>query len=1176
MARSFCKTWWGNAWLQALSHIDYSNRIPRGARYARNGAVKSVVIDDNKIKAKVQGSRRKPYSVTMVINKFSQSEIDQLMDGILAKPAIVSQLLNMNLSPTVLDIAKEARLKVFPSSWRDLNMDCDCPDWAVPCKHIAAVVYMVGLEIDNNPFLVFQLHGVNILEELKKRGMGIEEERNVTIPKWQDALSLCLPSVFADKEIPAEPEMLDFSKIAELGSALLRILPDEPPFYKDGNFLNIYTENLSKAKRQAGRLLAKKITIADAFKDENLQESTLSPSQDVLITMKDGLEFSTSRSSGKAKTAMSELLHLLDGISSENLRDCSDSVYALKMCYLLALHLLMRGNVKPLIFENVAHSYSVLWTPVSYDSQTEILLKQIDGLFPSGSVRIDVGKKTMKATLCPAWLMTSCFLTQLICGISKSLNWDNKVYRMFFSLESDTFTFTQIGEQSVPLSIKSWLDHLSVPDMRWRPVVMVRDEKEDGREFLLEMAVEDTQEDDPEMVSLRDIFVKQEYAIERFHILKDVSLLSSLVKGLDAYLGHEARLPLSLDNSEFTDFLFEMMPAMKLLGIKLVLPKSLQTILRPRPSVKLSAKQSDGKSFVRMDQLLQFDWRVAVGDELLDAAEFDRLVNHAEGLIRFKMNYIYVSAEDLVKLEKTLASQREMTPARMLQVALAGEYKGAKVELTPEVKRLIAEWTTLKDVPVPEEIHAQLRPYQERGYAWMYHNMRLGFGSILADDMGLGKTLQVITFLQKLKDEKLIDKKHALVVAPTGLLANWQAELQRFAPSLSVFLYHGAKRNLKDFSHDILLTSYGLVRSDANLLKKQKWQVVVIDEAQNIKNNDTAQSKAVRSVKADVHIAMSGTPVENRLSEYWSIMDFANKGYLGTIKSFKEEYANPIQDFGDVARADRFRRITSPMMMRRLKTDKSIISDLPNKIEQDEFAMLTPQQAALYKKVLDESMKVIEGFDETDSKQLFKRQGLILQMMLALKQVCNHPTQYLKDGKLVPSLSGKTEMLLDMVDSIVESGEKVLIFTQFKEMGDLLLKFIEERIGVQPMFLHGGCSIKQRKEMVDRFQQNKRSDRVFILSLKAAGTGLNLTAATHVVHYDLWWNPAVEAQATDRAYRIGQKENVMVHRFITNNTFEERINDMINNKRVLAEMTVSTGENWIGKLSNKELKEIFG
>ena len=1173
MARNFCKTWWGNAWLQALSHIDYSNRIPRGARYARNGSVKSVEFDDNKIKAKVQGSRRTPYTVTMEVNKFTKKETERLMEGILANPAIVPQLLNMNLSPAVLDIAKEAKLKVFPDSWRDLDMDCNCPDWAVPCKHIAAVVYMIGLEIDNNPFLVFQLHGVDILEELKKRGVGGDEKCNVTIPTWQESLSLLLPSVISEKQITQNPPMLDFSMIPELGDALLRLLPDEPPFYTDGNFLKLYTENISKAKRQTGRLLDKKVGLVEVFKKWEIKPVVLSPSVDLVITMRDGLLFEASRPSGKTKLNIPQLMSALDNIASEDLRDFSDTIYALKMSYLMALHLMMKGNVMPQILQNIDETYSVWWIPASSDAHTEELLKQMDALFPAESVRIELGKKKVKSTLRPALLMTSCFLTQLVQGTSKPLTWVNKAYRMFFSGES--YSFTEVGEKAIPLGIKSWTDRLTVVNMRWRPVLMVRDEDENARKFLLEMAVEDTQEDEPQMICLRDVFVKSAYSRERFDILKNLSLLSSLVGGLEHYLAHEAQLPMSLGNQEFVTFLFEVMPAMKLLGIKLLLPKSLQTILRPRPSVKLSAKQNDGKSFLRMDQLLQFDWKVAVGDDLVDAEEFARLVGHADGLIRFKQQYIYVSAEDLKKIEKTFASQREMTPARMLQVALSGEYKGAKVELSPEVKALIKEWTTLKDVPVPKEIHAQLRPYQERGYAWMYHNMRLGFGSILADDMGLGKTLQVITFLQKLKDDGAIDKKHALVVAPTGLLANWQAELQRFAPMLSVSLYHGVKRDLKDFSEDILLTSYGLVRSDVDLLKKQKWQVVVIDEAQNIKNHDTAQSKAVRSLKAEVHIAMSGTPVENRLSEYWSIMDFANKGYLGTAKAFNDEYAKPIQDFGNAACAERFRRITSPMMMRRLKTDKTIISDLPDKIEQDEFASLTPSQAALYQKVVDESMSIIMGKDETDSKQLFERQGLILQMMLALKQICNHPTQYLKDGKFVPSLSGKTEMLLDLVDAIREAGEKVIIFTQFKEMGDMLQLFIAERTGAEPMFLHGGCSIKQRKDMVDRFQNN-RADRIFILSLKAAGTGLNLTAATHVIHYDLWWNPAVEAQATDRAYRIGQKKKVMVHRFITKNTFEERINDMINNKRALAELTVSSGENWIGKLSNRELKEIFG
>ena len=319
---------------------------------------------------------------------------------------------------------------------------------------------------------------------------------------------------------------------------------------------------------------------------------------------------------------------------------------------------------------------------------------------------------------------------------------------------------------------------------------------------------------------------------------------------------------------------------------------------------------------------------------------------------------------------------------------------------------------------------------------------------------------------------------------------------------------------------------------------------------------------------------MSGTPVENRLTEFWSIMDFANKGYLGNIKSFKEHFADPIQVFNDEATVNRFRKVTSPFMMRRMKSDKSIISDLPDKVEQNQFALLTKQQTALYEKTMQAAMAEIEGLDGTDGQSLFKRQGLVLQMILALKQICNHPTNFLKNGNFDAALSGKTELLFELLDSILESGEKVLIFTQFREMGDLLQRFIAERFGERPMFYHGGCSLQERQLMVDRFQHN-RADNVFLLSLKAAGTGLNLTAASHVIHYNLWWNPAVENQATDRAYRIGQKKNVMVHRFITKNTFEEKINEMIQDKKHLAEMTVATGENWLGKLSNKELREIF-
>lgn len=550
-------------------------------------------------------------------------------------------------------------------------------------------------------------------------------------------------------------------------------------------------------------------------------------------------------------------------------------------------------------------------------------------------------------------------------------------------------------------------------------------------------------------------------------------------------------------------------------------------------------------------------------------------MKNAGGLFRFKENYLYVSEEEMLRLQKALESSKELSAYELFQTALAEEYQGAPVCLTDDVRELINELSSSEVIPLPTTLNATLRPYQQRGFSWMYRNSRIGFGSIIADDMGLGKTLQVIAILLKLKEEKAINAKHkALVVVPTGLLTNWKAEIERFAPTLSSHIFHGPARDIHQFEADVMLTTYGVLRSDHELLKKQKWQIMVIDEAQNIKNHDTNQSKAIKSIPSTIRIAMSGTPVENRLTEFWSIMDYVNKGYLGNIKSFKEHFSDPIQVFNDEAAVTRFRKITSPFMMRRMKSDKSIISDLPDKVEQNQFALLTKQQAALYEKTMQAVMAEIEGIEGVDGQSLFQRQGLVLQLILALKQICNHPTNFLKNGNFDASLSGKTELLFELLDSILEAGEKVLIFTQFREMGDLLQRFITDRYGECPMFYHGGCSVQERQQMVDRFQHN-RADKIFLLSLKAAGTGLNLTAAAHVIHYDLWWNPAVENQATDRAYRIGQKKNVMVHRFITKNTFEEKIDEMIQQKKHLAEMTVATGENWLGKLSNKELRELF-
>lgn len=1171
MANNFGKTWWGEAWLCSLAHIDYANRIPRGARYARNGSVLSISIAEGYIKAKVQGSRRIPYNVTIKVEQFSQKEIDLLIDGILNCPIIVSELLNGKLSPAVLDIAEKQKLRVFPSTWRDLGMDCSCPDWAVPCKHIAAVIYKMGQEIDNNPFLVFELHGVNILYELKKRGVNIHAEEAVKIPEWIHIVQPVQQNKRDTRETPQVLRSFDFRKIVHFGDALQMLLPTAPAFYPDGDFNKYYAGNIKRLGKRADYILSGKQSMAEAL-DLKSGEHVIQRNPDIKIEIDNNLAVHTFFANKREVLSLTDLMQHLAAISIGDLTDYSNAIYAFRMTLQLSLILASSGNVIPMIGQDKKGAVMVVWTPATSDKQTVNILGELDKYFDSESISAGKTSRTKAAPEHPAWLLTTCFLTEMMKLSSKNITWPDKVYDIFFL--ATPHTFDGVGETNIPGAIKSWTDHLKTPQLRYLPVIMVKDESEEGCEFQLEMSVIDSETENNEMISVRDVFVDAAYNKTRLDILRDISQLSTLVNGLETYLAQEAEKPIILDNATFTRFLIQAVPAMRLLGIRLMLPKSLQQLLRPHPSMKLSAKSNDGSSFLRLDQLLQFSWQVAIGDELITPEEFNALVGRAEGLIKFKQQYIYVTADDLKRIEKTFNARNEMTTARMLQAALSEEYNSAKITVSPEVKALIKEWTMMKELDIPKEIKATLRPYQKRGYEWMFQNMQLGFGSILADDMGLGKTLQVITLMQKIKDDGMLDKKHIIVVAPTGLLANWQAELNRFAPRLNVFLYHGQNRSLEEFNHDILLTSYGLVRSDIDHLKKLKWAIVIIDEAQNIKNNTAAQSKAVKAIKADVHIAMSGTPVENRLSEYWSIMDFANKGYLGTIKTFNDEYAVPIQQKGDSDCAARFRRITAPMMMRRLKTDKNIINDLPDKIEQDEYAMLTPQQAALYHQVLEESMKTIEGFDEGDQKTLFKRQGLILQMMLALKQICNHPAQYLKNGDFQPTLSGKTEMLLTLVNAINDSGEKAIIFTQFKEMGDMLQQFITNATGRKPMFLHGGTDIKQRKEMVDRFQNN-RSDRIFLLSLKAAGTGLNLTAATHVIHYDLWWNPAVEAQATDRAYRIGQKKNVMVHRFITRNTFEERINDMINNKRALADMTISTGESWIGKLGNKELRELF-
>lgn len=1170
MAQSFGKTWWGEQWLNSLNNIDYGNRLPRGGSYARKGAVTKIDIKENRISAKVAGSRPRPYNVDIILPPFFDPELSAFVGALAERPVIISKMLNRELDPEVLAIAERMGLKVFPKQWTDFKMQCSCPDWAVPCKHLAAVIYKVCTEIDNNPFLVFSLHNVDLIAEMNKRGFFVTKE-TTEIPVITE-LYFDKPDTTGRKKAKTSvynPEnayqKLSYTTLPYLHEPLTALLSDFPAFYTgSGNFKEKYTATLNRTVKNTQKILQGKISLQAALKRAEKEELYINTHSHNKITIDE--KYRSQVFVNDRAFSFPQFITQLAQVPAAKTLDYQPSTASLHTVFYFALHLLAKGAVVTQIVQQADKSYSIRWLPAMLSKDVRALTDKLQEILPPDIFLWQEKNKQKEINKNTAINLLSVFLTEMI-AILEEKNANELFPDLFF--RKTTYGFKAPGEEALSGGIQAWLQKYYLAQGDYKPQIVVEETTNDR--FLVSIKISEKAMPLEPPATLQDVLTLKKFDKQRFEILRSLTQLSGFIKGLDAYINTKGKELIVMDNSDFTPFLFQMIPAVQLLDIDILLPKSLREILKPKTSLKL--KKKTGKSFLRIDQLLDFDWQVAIGDTVMGEEEFKKLLKKSDGLIKYKSSYIYVNKDELEKLHRHFNSEKELTPFQLLRAALSGEFFGAKISLTDEVKNLIKELSDFKEIPLPIGVNAQLRPYQQRGFSWMYRNSQIGFGSVIADDMGLGKTLQVITTLQKYKEEGLLKDKKALVIAPTGLLSNWQAEIEKFAPSLRPHLFHGTNRKIeKDF--DVLLTSYGIARTDASRLKKMSWHSLVIDEAQHIKNNETAQAKAIKSIGADNFIAMSGTPVENRLSELWSIMDYSNRGFLGSHKEFNDTFGAPIETYNDTEAAEKLKKVTAPFLMRRLKTDKSIINDLPDKLEMDCFSILAKDQASLYEQTLQEAMRAIEAIDASDSRGLFARQGLVLQMILALKQICNHPSQFLKNNVLDASLSGKLDLLFEKLDSIVDSNEKVLVFTQFTEMGKLLQHFITERYKEKPLFYHGGCTLRQRKEMVDAFQTN-HADKIFILSLKAAGTGLNLTAANHVIHYDLWWNPAVEAQATDRAYRIGQKSNVMVHRFITKNTFEERIDEMIQSKKALAQMTVTTGENWIGNLSNKELKDLF-
>ena len=611
---------------------------------------------------------------------------------------------------------------------------------------------------------------------------------------------------------------------------------------------------------------------------------------------------------------------------------------------------------------------------------------------------------------------------------------------------------------------------------------------------------------------------------------------------------------------------------------------------RLRAKVRLGARKVEAAATAKvpgqegLEGAVSAEWSLMLGDDTLEIEDFAQMASLRHPLVAWKGKWVALDPETLKQITAVIQASRgagfeSMSRGEALAAALTGTARipgvseAIEVEVAGDFGAALSELKNLPDKPItqPKTFKGQLRPYQVRGLAWLEGLTRLGLGGILADDMGLGKTIQVLALMLHRQEQSPHFGPPTLLICPTSLLGNWEREIAKFAPSVPFFVHHGNNREElpKVFKpHTIVLTTYGVIRREEEIFGTRSWAIVVVDEAQAIKNAGSAQAKAVRKLRAPCKIALTGTPIENRLVELWSILAFALTGYLGNESSFKERFATPIEKYRDPDAALELRQRVGPFILRRVKTDRNIIQDLPEKNEMKVYTQLTKEQALLYQARVDQMEKDLAAATSIE------RRGRILALLTHLKQICNHPSQFLKQQGPYKARSGKLERLTDMLEEVLESGEKALIFTQFKEMGDRLQIHLNDVLGFEPPFLHGGSTREQRDEMVRSFQEDADGSKVLILSLKAGGVGLNLTAATHVFHFDRWWNPAVEDQATDRTYRIGQTKNVQVHKLITMGTLEEKIDAMLESKRDLADRVVGSGEGWLTELDDDALRRL--
>lgn len=798
---------------------------------------------------------------------------------------------------------------------------------------------------------------------------------------------------------------------------------------------------------------------------------------------------------------------------------------------------------------------------------------------------------------------SECLLTDLVTNTALTASFDKKISNSF--LQNCVYP---------PQSQLTGINHFTLEEYQqwaaWKQKLI----HEDAAAFYLCFQLQSASVDTPEnwqlnfiVASKKDPSLKLE--LEKYWALNQKAKNSihqqfgkEFEKDLLLNLGYAARMypkiwegletdqpvALQITLAEAFEFLKESAWILEDAGYKVIVPSwwtpegRQRAKIRLKTSPKKSSTKSKNQGYFSLDTIIQYQYELSLGEHLITKKEWQELVNAKIPLIQFRGQWVELDQEKMQKMLEFWQSQSQET-SELTLMDLLKKATEAEDEIEIEHDDLLAEMiaklqdkSRIEPIENPQQLQGTLREYQKRGVSWLQYLEKLGLNGCLADDMGLGKSIQVIA---QLVNEKELNQKvtPTLLIAPTSVVGNWQKEIEKFAPHLQTLIHHGSSRLKEEqefinicLQYDVIITSFTLVRKDEKLLKSIVWQRIVLDEAQNIKNPQAAQTKAILKLQALHRLALTGTPVENRLLDLWSILNFLNPGYLGKEAQFRKSFEIPIQKEHNLVKSTTLKKLVEPFILRRLKTDKQVIQDLPDKVEHKQYCHLTKEQASLYEAIVKDVEKQLE---EAEGMQ---RKGLILSTLMKLKQVCNHPAQFLQDSsEFTPERSHKLERLGEMLEEVNAEGESLLIFTQFTEIGSNLEKYFKQALHYNTYYLHGGTNRNKREKMIAEFQDPESEPSVFILSLKAGGVGITLTKANHVFHFDRWWNPAVEDQATDRAFRIGQKKNVFVHKFVTLGTLEERIDQMIEDKKKLSSAIIGSDESWLTELDNESFKKLI-